>query len=307
MASNRLPDGINELFTLGEDNCDGLHNHGVAVGILHYTEAVVRAALTGAQTAQTNYNNALSAKSPLGTAVTVADSNAKAFISTGRRLLIESLGESYNQDWVATGFPDDSTAVPNTQEKRQALLLSLKTYLTNNPSFEVNTPKVVFTAAKAQTLFTALSTARVAAADGNTLAGQKKVLRDAAELNLRVKMSGLIGELGDLLGDTDPLWLAFGLNEPGAAALPDPADGLVLTAGGAGVVIAHWTPGSRSLHNRIYKQVVTVDADFVNLGLVDDNEHTFTGLPSGKTVKIKVIATNNAGDAPAIVAEIVVP
>ncbi len=307
MASNPLPNGINELMTRGADNCDGLHNHGVAVGVVQNTETAVRNKLNALIAAQGTYNAALSAKSPLGTAVTVADSNAKAFIGRARRIFIESFGDGYSQDWDATGFPDNSTAVPNTQEKRQALMQSLKNYLSSNPAFEVNTPKIVFTAAKADTLFTALATARVAAADGNTFAGQKKALRDAAEIALRTRMSGLIAELGQLLDDTDPLWLAFGLNEPGAPALPDPADGLVLTAGGTGVVIAHWTAGSRSLHSRIYKQVVGVDVSFVNLGLVDDSDHTFTGLPSGQTVRIQIIATNNAGDATPIVAEIVVP
>ena len=286
---------------------DGLHNHGVAVGVKQNTEAVLQAALTAFTVAQAAHLAAQSAKDAFGTAVAVADSNAKSFIKTGRRILIENLGEEYNQDWDATGFPNNSTAVPGSQEERQALLESLQNYLIANPALEVNTPKLIFTAAKAGALFTALKTARVAAADGNTSAGQKMATRDAAELVLRARMSGLISELGQLLNDTDPLWLAFGLNEPGAPALPDPADGLVLTAGGAGIVIAHWNNAPRALHYRIYKWVVTVDTDFVNLGLVDDSQHSFTGLPSGKTVKIRVIATNNAGDAPVTIAEIVVP
>ena len=307
MASNQLPDGINQLFTLAEDMADGLHNHGAAIGVAQNTETVMRAALTAAVTAQTNHLAAQTAKDTLGTAAAVANSNAKSFISTARRILIESLGDEYNQQWDATGFPDNSTAVPVAPEDRQALLQALKNYLTANPTMEVNSPKIVFTAAKAGTLFTALSDARSAAGDGNTVAGQKMNLRNAAEDVLRTRMTGLISELRQLLSDTDPLWLAFGLNEPGAPALPEAADGLVLTAGGAGIVLAHWTAAARALHYRIYKWVVTVDNDFVNLGLVDDTQHSFTGLPSGKTVKIRVIATNNAGDAPAIIAEIVVP
>ena len=66
-----------------------------------------------------------------------------------------------------------STAVPTTQAKRQALLLSLKNFFKANPDMEVNTPKVIVTSALAGTLFTALPNARVAAADGNTDAGKK--------------------------------------------------------------------------------------------------------------------------------------
>ena len=60
---------------------------------------------------------------------------------------------------------------------------------------------------------------RSAAADGNNVSGQKKNVRDAAVTKLRNRMSGLMNELGQLLDDNDPLWLAFGLNQPGARQL----------------------------------------------------------------------------------------
>src|ERR1039457_1825581 len=61
-------------------------------------------------------------------------------------------------------------------------------------------------------------------------------------------------------GGGDPLWLAFGLNEPGATNLPDSADGLVLTAGPAGTVLAHWSTASRATRYRVFKQIDGVDA-----------------------------------------------
>src|ERR1035441_731387 len=71
------------------------------------------------------------------------------FWKTKRRsVLANNLGENWNQSWTATGFPDLSTAVPATQAKRQALLLSLKNFFAANPGYEVNTPKLVVTSAK---------------------------------------------------------------------------------------------------------------------------------------------------------------
>ena len=306
MNSNRLPDQIEPLFTLGEDMADGCHTHEVAVGIKQNLEAAFRPDLAGAVAAQAAFKAAQTAKVALSAAVTVADSNAKAYIGSTRRVLINFLGEGYSQAWEATGFPNQSTAVPGTQPERQALLLSLKNYFTANPAQE-NAPLNI-TAAKAGTLFTALSDARSAANDGNNLAGQKKNLRDAAEKKLRNRMSGLVNELGQLLDDNDPLWLAFGLNQPGATNLPDVADSLVLTAGGAGVVLADWSDASRATRYRVFKQVVGVDADFVFVTNVTDSDYTFTGLPSGKTVKVQIIAANDAGQAaPSTTAEIVVP
>ena len=88
MASNQLPVGNDDLFTLGEDMADGCHAHEVAVGLKQNKEADIRAALTAAITAQNNFKAAQTAKLALSTAVTVADSNAKAFIGSARRLTI---------------------------------------------------------------------------------------------------------------------------------------------------------------------------------------------------------------------------
>jgi hypothetical protein len=295
MASNQLAKPLDDLFTLAEDMADGCHNHQAAIGLKQNLEVDVRADLDAAVLAQENYKDALSAKTGFSTAVIVADSNGKAFISSARRVLANNLGENWNQSWTATGFPDLSTAVPATQAKRQALLLSLKNFFAANPGYEVNTPKLVVTSAQAGVLFTALSTARVAASDGNTDAGNKKNLRDTAGQNLRARLSGLIGELGQKLADTDPLWLAFGLNEPGATNLPDSADGLVLTAGAAGTVLAHWSNSSRASRYRVFKQIDGVDAIPVNVNTVTDSDATLTGQPSGKTLKAYVIAPTTRG------------
>lgn len=306
MASNLLPSGLQNLFTLAEDMADGLHGHEVAVGVKQNTEAAFRADLTAAITAQTNHVAAQTAKVALSTAVTVADSNGKAFISTARNVLATYLGNGYSQAWDATGFPDQSTAVPGTQAKRQALLQALQNYFTANPAQE--NPPLNITAARAGQLFTALSDARSAANDGNTDAGQKKNTRDAAEKTLRNRMSGLVGELGQLLDANDPLWLAFGLNQPGATNLPDVADSLILTVGGTGTVLADWSDASRATRYRVFKQVVGVDAAMVSAATVTDSDYTFTGLPSGKTLKVEIISANDAGQAqPSTTAEIVVP
>jgi len=297
MASNRLPDPLDDLFTLAEDMADGCHNHEAAIGLKQNLEVDVRADLDAAVLAQGTFKTALSAKTGLGTAVTVADSNAKAFIGSARRVLVENYGERWSQSWAATGFPDLSTAVPHTQAKRQALLLSLKNFFKANPSMEVNTPKVIVTSALAGTLFTALSAARVAAAEGNTDAARKKILRDAAGQTLRDRMMGLIAELGQLLDATDPLWLAFGLNEPGATNLPDSVDGLVLVAGPAGTVLAHWSNPSRATRFRVYKQIDGVDPIPINITTVTEADATLTGQPSGRLLKIFVIAANDAGQA----------
>jgi hypothetical protein len=307
MASNVLPSGLDALFTLAEDIADGLNAHAVAIGILQNTEAKVRADLLAAQTAQNNYVASRAAKIGLTTAQTVADSNAKAFIGITRDVLAVTLGGQWSQVWEATGFPNQSLAIPATLEERQALLPALQAYLTANPTKE-NAPLGV-TAAQAGTLFTALSDARSAVNNGLVENGQKKALRDTAERTLRTRLRGTIDELGQLLADDDPRWLAFGLVPPADAGQPDTPAHLILTQGTAGTVLADWSDSARAVSYRVYQQVVGVDPDFTLAITVSDSDGTLSGLPPAATVKVKVIAVNSDGDEspPSETKQILVP
>jgi hypothetical protein len=305
MATNHLPIAVEDLFTLGEDMADGCHAHESVIGLKQNKEAGVRADLAAAIIAQENFKKAQAAKFHLSTAVTVADSNAKSFIGSARRLLVNHLGGNWSAVWETIGFPNHSTAVPTTQSERQALLLSLKNYFNANP--EQANPPLKLTAARAAALFAALSAARHAAAAGNTDCGNKKNLRDDAVAALRKRIISLINELKQLLEDHDSHWLAFGLNLPGATNLPDPADSLVLTSGGPGVVLADWSDASRATRYRVYKQIAGVDTSFVPVATVSASDCTIIGLPSSKTVKVQIISANDAGQSPPTVAEMIVP
>ena len=306
MAANVLPQTLGPLLTLGEDMADGLNTHEVAVGVKQNLEVAVRGALAAVNTAEQNYSNAKAAKVTLTTAVTVADSNGKAFIGTARSVLEPTLGTQPSTAWEPVGYPADSLALPPTQADRQTLLNDMKDYFTANPARE-NAPLVI-TAAQAGILFTALSTGRSNANQGNTTAVQKKVLRDAAVKALRKRMRGLIGELEGLLPDDDARWYAFGLNPPGAPETPEVPEGLVLAGNGAGAVAADWSDAPRAGHYRVWKQVVGVDADFVPVGSPTDSDFTLTALPSGATVKVRITAVNDAGEStPGETVQIVVP
>ncbi len=306
MAANSLPQPLTALLTLGEDMADGLHTHEVAVGVKQNLETVLRAALAAANTAELNYANAKAGKVTLTTAVTVADSNGKAFIGTARSVLEPFLGTQPSTAWEPVGYPSDSLALPPTQAERQALLDDMKDFFTANPARE-NAPLVI-TAVRAGLLFTALSDGRSAANQGNTDAVTKKVLRDAAVKALRKRMRGLIGELEGLLEDDDARWYAFGLNPPGAPETPEIPDGFVLAAGGTGELEADWSDAPRADRYRVWKQVVGVDANPIAVGSPTDSDFTLTGLPSGATVKVQITAVNDAGESqPSATQQLVVP
>jgi hypothetical protein len=81
-----------------------------------------------------------------------------------------------------------------------------------------------------------------------------------------------------------------------------------LVAGPAGTVLAHWSSASRATRYRVFQQIDGVDAMPVNVLTTSESDATLTGLPSGKLVKIYIIAANDAGQAqPCDTVTIVVP
>jgi hypothetical protein len=304
--SNPLPATLDALLTLAEDMADGLHTHEVAVGVKQNLEVPVRAAIAAVNTAEAAYAAAKATKKTQTVAVTLADSNGKAFIATARSVLEPFLGTEPSAAWEPVGFPADSLAIPSTQAERQALLGKMKDFFTANPARE-NAPLVI-TAAQANTLFQALSDARSAANQGNTNAVTLKGTRDTAVKALRKRMRGLIDELDQLLDENDPRWYAFGLTPPGAPATPEVPGGLVLAGAGPGTVDADWSDAARAEHYRVWKQLVGVDAEFVPVGSPTDSDFSIAGLPSGATVKVQITAVNDAGESlPSATQQMVVP
>ena len=297
MASNAIPNGLPQLFALAEDMADGCHTHETAVGIKQNKEADVRADLNAARTGETDYAAAKGVKDELSIDLRIADSNARAFLKAGRAVLAQSLGEIWSATWEPTGFPNQSTAVPSTQEERMSLCASLKAYFTANAAKE-NAPLGV-TAANADTKFSALSDARTAVNNGNTISGQKRDVRDGFVAQLKNRLRGLVAELGQLMDDNDPRWDAFGLNAPGASEIPDVPEALVVTSGAPGTLFIDWADARRAARYRVWIQVLTVDADFRAATTVADSDATVSGLPGGKTVKVRVTAANDAGESQA--------
>ena len=295
---NSLPAALPPLFALAEDAADGAKDHGPTIELKQNTEAAIRADLAAARTAEKIYGNAKTAKDTFSTNLRLADSNARSFIKSCSAYFSETLSEDWSAAWTDTGFPNQSTAVPGTQDARYTLVGSLKTYFTDNPTMEVDTPKLVLTAAKANTLYTALTAARKAVNDGNTDAGTKRNLRDAAVDDLKTRLRGLIAELGQLLDDNSPVWDAFGLNEPGADITPDVPAAPVLTPGGTpGTLHADWPHARNAARYHVWLFIVGVDAAYRNVATANDTEATLTGLPSGKTAKIQITSVNDAGES----------
>ncbi len=305
MASNELPKPLDELFALCDRMIAGLNTYQVALDVKQNTKPVMEAAQGAGETGSFNYDDAVANKTPLQAAQDAQFALVKAFLADTRGVLVHFLGGTYTQQWGAAGFPDNSTAVPQTIDKCLALAGQLKLYFTAHPTQE-NAPLNV-TAARADALHTSFDTAIAAVDNGDTVAGQKKVLRDTAVTALRKRMTGLIHELEQLMAGDDDRWYAFGLNPPAGATMPDVPTGLALIAGPPTIVLASWTVAARAARYRLFKQVVGVDPVFVFVDLFYDTSATVSGLPTGATVKMRVTSVNDAGEsAPSADAQVVV-
>lgn len=297
MASNPTPDPIGELIAAGEDLCDGLQQHAASLGIAQNTFAIVRADLDALIAASAAHDQAQGAQPAAYSALRTADSNAKGFIAKAVGVLKNYLGTQWSDAWLATGLPDNSLAVPGTQDKRFTALGGLKAYFTANTAHE-NAPLGV-TAAAATTLHTAVSNARAGVNNALAFTAGKYSVFLAARDAFRKRFRGTIGELEQLLGEEDARWYDFGLNRPADPATPGAPFNVAATALGGGRVLIQIDGARRANSFNYYRQIAGTDAEPVKIINTEGTQHTAEGLPAGAAVAITVRGVNDAGEGPA--------
>ncbi len=299
MASNRLPDKNEDLFSLADDAVDGAHQFEAALPLKQNTEAAITADLAGARGAQATYKTADTAVGTAQTAVQVADSNVKAFLPKFKKSMTSALGDAWQTIFGEAGFDAGSLALPTTQDGRFDMVQKVPKFLTDHPECADPRPLVNVTAAAATALYNALNTARATVKLKETTYGTAINARDAAVQKLRTRITGLIGELGQLIADDSPVWYAFGLNAPADPATPGaPLTTPTLTPGAPHTAYSVWGLARRADRYYVYLQIVGTDPAPKRVATVTDRAYTFTGLPSGKTVKVSISGVNDAGEGP---------
>lgn len=299
MASNPTPDNPQIALALADQMADGCHNHEVSIGIKQNTEAVMRATITATLNAMMVFGAAKTLTGSKANAVKLASEAAATTLSNCRLRLVNKLGNRWNNDWQATGFPDNSTAVPADQDARLTLLSKLAIYFTNNPTMA--SADMEATAAICTAEHTAFSDARQDLADAKTDQETKFNLREAAVVELRKRIRSLISELETLISVEDPRWEAFGLNIPANPSAPLGIATLTVTAQGGGKAHLEWSYATRMTGTRLMTKRTTgtvIDPDFINAGTVEGLEKTLSGFEPGSIVQFQVIPYNDGGDGP---------
>jgi hypothetical protein len=306
----QVPESYDPLVQLLEDAADGANKYGVIIGLKQNTEAAIRkdlTALIGVAAGPNNlppavpglkalWNTAKANKTNLTAALRSAESNGRALAMMCVTSLRPVLGVQWNSAWNSAGFTGGSLAVPTHP---QGLLLQLRAYYAANPAREVKDINgIVCTAAACQAAADAIGAAQKASNQSNTDAGTaQSALQDGIAAG-RVRASGLLAELGQLLEDNDPRWLSFGFDQPGHPASPDVPQNLTVTPGAAGsqMLFVHCDDARRASG---YRFTATNAADNTELAeqLTQDAEATFANLPTGVKVNVTVSARNATGES----------
>lgn len=296
MARNPLPASLDRLFALATDMIDGAATIGPATGVVQNTAAVLTTTLTAARKSEADFQKARLDKIEATTAQTTADSNAKAFIATAKRVLIPHLGATWSTVWAQVGFVNGSLETPTSLDERFTLLGTLRDYLTAQPAHE-NAPLGI-TAAAALALHTASATARAAVNTALQDLATARLTRETAVDALRTRMRGLITELATLLPDDDARWYTFGLSAPGDPETPGIPAAPTLTPGiaGSGLLFLDWPDTRRTDRYRVWQKSPGETA-FTPVATVTESDATLTALPTGILLEFQITALNDAGES----------
>jgi len=314
MSNNEIPETERPLLARGEDCAAGCTALQDSIPLKLVRVGDIRLILTSLKGDPSATPPVLGliyqwnqANQALGTALTERknkDTECKAYLTAVRASLAEILGSEASDEWALAGYTNppktNSNAVPSTQEGRLQCLAALAVYLSQHPTYEVPAggPRAEVTAARALALHNQLNACRNAVSNANKAQDDALKAKKAALQSLRRILIALVDELQLRLPDDDTRWEIFGLNIPSNPRPPEPAEDLTLTHAGLNRIAAEWDPGTRSDDDRILIQIIGVDADYREYGKSGgDGEELIKNLPSGATVKVKIIALNGSLEA----------
>jgi hypothetical protein len=279
----------------GTDALAGAEAIGASVPLLINTAALIGADVSAAQSTQLNYKTVRASLTGLYATLRSQRDLAYSFCFTARDLLRVYCGRDWCEAWLATGFVDDSLAVPRSYAELRELLMALNNYFILNPTHE--NAAVGITAAIANTRVVALQSAHEAINFRWALVETKFQARNAAVTALRKRLSGLCKELSQRFEDMDPRWLEFGFNMPGAPTTPEVPEDVVVTTLPAARLQVVCAPAPNATRYRFYYQRPIVDPAPIFAGGAEDPLFVIEGLTAGQVYQVYVSAANDGAES----------
>jgi hypothetical protein len=309
MASNNIPETYDALVKLLEDAADGAQTHGAAIGLKQNDEPALRAEITklgGTKAGPGNvppatpglkdkWNTAKAAKKSTSDAFNLAKQFGRELARAAIGVLKPRLGNQWNAPWAAAGFTNNSLAVPDNP---MVMLQQFRTYFSANPAQEVPNLSLTISATSAacDTAAEAISTKASLSNQANVDAGNAKSALEAGIASARARLGGLRDELGQLIGDDDERWYAFGFNKPSDPETPEVPENIVVTPGGPGshMLFIDWGDSRRGDSYRLVIMSTGNPPVELKNQIVSESEASANNLPPGP-VKITVTARNSKG------------
>ena len=268
---------------------------GAILGLHHNTNDKILADLTDLIMAVGGYEQAKTDLYDRRTALKASALTARTHLRKGRDVLKPIFGYTYSDLWTQLGY-NDTLKITDDPDDQRSKLQSLKTYYAAHPTFEI--PALELTATATLALLESLTAAQNAVFAGEGAVEAAMNVRDEKAENMRSRISGLIGELSDLMDPLDPRWLNFGLNMPGADETPDQVTGVKVTLIGPTAAAVKWEASARAQYYRVYTKVHGVEGDPVPVGSPGDLDFTIENLPPNATIDVIVRAVNSGGESP---------
>lgn len=299
-TKNQIPRSLVGLVQLGVKALAGAQVNGVEISLEHNSATRIATDLydvTG-DPATPEVPGKQAILNSRKAALTTARENARLARKTGRdycrqaiALLKPILGTQHNSAWNAAGFLTPSLAVPADP---MTMLIEFRQYFVAHPAHE-NAPSLL-TAARANTLQSALQTANHAAGAADADRIDAKTARDAALRQLGERLSDLRSELELVLEDDDGRWYEFGFQRPVDGRMPAPVEELELATSGPGAISGTWALSALADNYRVSWRLAGSAAEPTEVGLFTDRQCLISSLPTGQQVVVMVSARNNAGE-----------
>jgi hypothetical protein len=291
MARNDIPRNASQVIGLGNKMREGLDKWGTELGITQITPAGFQAELNAFSSAYSDFNAARSARQTASDVSKTADATLSEWLQITRNVLAGRFGNRWSTMWAQAGFINPSTKVPTRIEERLGLALSLATFFTANPSYEVKSMDV--TAEKATALRKTALTAQDALATADVDLKTKGEVYDVAFIALTDTMRALIKILTFSLDREDPRWLAFGLQMPATDTTPGQPVNVTAQLDEVGNIIVQCDPVPLATRYRWRMFVVGVETDYRLVARSTEPIGIIVGVQPGQRAQIIVQAVNN--------------
>ncbi len=286
-----------QLYSVGTKFIAGLALHQVALNLVHVLAAALLAALNAARGKESLYQTSRNGKRASVLAQQAAREAARKFCIKARDGLRPFLGTNWSEAWTQAGFKFQTLSLPTSLPGLVELTRSLKEYFTNHSPHENFNAEVTANIANAH--LTALEGAIRTVSNCKRDQRGLREDRDAAQKVVLKLVNKLRSELDAALEPEDVRWLDFLEAIPADPRVPEAVEGVQVEGDAPGSVDVEWFPADRAERYHVEVQVAGLDTEFRRVATVTELNATVDNLPAGGRLKVRVVAANTAGTAPA--------